>query len=385
MADNVKATWKFLRGKGLTPAQAAGVIGSMQGESGAGLDPAAENPGPDHALGIAQWLGGRKNAAVQSRRLGPQLNHLWHELQTSESKALRSIKAARNVQEAAIAWQRDFERGAPFEQKYNLRVSNARKVLQRMHGVTGADATPRTGGGARATAASAGTPGTPGMTRTTVTPGVDNRSQRAALALSFLEDRKADPLNFALQMREAQDVPETSSTETTPGTPGVPGTPGTRAPGGAGGAGGTGSEAALKWAESKLGTHETGGANRGRLPDYLNQRFGFGAGGGQPWCAMFTSAAVTKGGAPLAARTASVAGVHQKAQAGVGYKRGYVPPNQARPGDLVLFGSSHIGLVKSASGGKVTYVGGNQSDAVTEATTNAGGNVKIVRPKYGAR
>lgn len=132
-------TWKFLRGKGLTPAQAAGVIGSMQGESGQGLDPAAENPGPDHALGIAQWLGGRKSAAVRTKKLGPQLEHLWQELQGPERKAFESIRRAKTVQEAAVAWQRDFERGAPFEQKYDQRVANARKVLQRMHGVAGAD------------------------------------------------------------------------------------------------------------------------------------------------------------------------------------------------------------------------------------------------------
>lgn len=132
-------TWKFLRGKGLTPAQAAGIIGSMQGESGPGLDPAAQNPAPSHALGIAQWLGGRKTAAVRSKQLGPQLEHLWQELQGPERKAFQSIKNAKTVEEAAVAWQRDYERGAPFEQKYDQRVANARKVLQRMHGVAGAD------------------------------------------------------------------------------------------------------------------------------------------------------------------------------------------------------------------------------------------------------
>jgi hypothetical protein len=151
--------------------------------------------------------------------------------------------------------------------------------------------------------------------------------------------------------------------------------------------GGSGAHAALSWAESKLndpGARETGGANRGRLPDYLNARFGFGASGGQPWCAMFTSAAVTKGGAPASARTASVAQVRQKAMQGVGYERGYVPGGQARPGDLILFGNAHIGMVKSNKGGHITYVGGNQSDAVTEGQVPAHG-ASIVRPKYGAR
>jgi hypothetical protein len=219
MADNVALAWKFLRGKGLTPAQAAGVIGSMQGESGVHLDPAAENPGPDHALGIAQWLGARKNAAVQSRKLVPPLEHLWSELQGPESKAFKSIKAARTVQEAAVAWQRDFERGAPFEQKYNLRVANARKVLQRMGGVPGSAsiASPDINSG------SSGTPGTPGSSRTTTTttPGIDNSAQRAALIQQFLGNKNSDVLDFALQARTLQDVPGTTSTKTirTPGTP----------------------------------------------------------------------------------------------------------------------------------------------------------------------
>src|SRR3954471_1624338 len=110
-SDNTAQVWKFLRGKGLSPAQAAGVIGSMQGESGKNLDPAAENPGPDHALGIAQWLGGRKTAAVRTRQLGPQLQHLWHELQGPERAALQAIKGTHTPEQAAIAWQKVFERG----------------------------------------------------------------------------------------------------------------------------------------------------------------------------------------------------------------------------------------------------------------------------------
>src|SRR6185436_5888147 len=134
--DNTPIVWKFLRGKGLSPAQAAGVIGSMQGESGKNLDPAAVNPNGG-ATGIAQWLGGRKTAAVQTKQLGPQLNHLWHELQTSERGALAALKQTHTPEQAAIAWQKAFERGAPFEQKYNLRAANAREVFKRLGGVKG--------------------------------------------------------------------------------------------------------------------------------------------------------------------------------------------------------------------------------------------------------
>jgi hypothetical protein len=104
---------------------------------------------------------------------------------------------------------------------------------------------------------------------------------------------------------------------------------------------------------------------------------------GQPWCAMFTSLAVTKGGAPKTARTASVAEVRRQAEQGDGgYRRGFVPVARAKPGDLILFGNDHIGMVRSVKNGEISYVGGNQSDNVTVATTRSG---DIVRPKYGAK
>jgi hypothetical protein len=144
----------------------------------------------------------------------------------------------------------------------------------------------------------------------------------------------------------------------------------------------TGAQAALAWAEGKVGqagSKETS-ENHGRLADYANQRFGMS---GQPWCAMFTSLAVTKGGAPKTARTASVAEVRRQAEAGSGgYRKGFVSAANAKPGDLILFGNDHIGMVRSVKNGEISYVGGNQSDNVTVATTRSG---DIVRPKYGAR
>jgi hypothetical protein len=105
----------------------------------------------------------------------------------------------------------------------------------------------------------------------------------------------------------------------------------------------------------------------------------------QPWCAMFTSAAVTKGGAPTSARTASVAEVRRQAEQGSGgYQRGFVSAKQAKAGDLILFGNDHIGMVQSVSHGRINYVGGNQSNGVTEASVPVG-HGDIVRPRYGAR
>lgn len=145
-----------------------------------------------------------------------------------------------------------------------------------------------------------------------------------------------------------------------------------------------GAAAAIDYAKSRIGWEESGGENRGKLPDYLNSRFGFGRQGGQPWCAMFTSVAVTKGGAPASARTASVAQVRAKVASGQGYQRGFVDPARAKQGDLVLWGDRHIGMVESARDGKLTIIAGNDSDRVQRRTISAS-EVDIARPKYGKR
>lgn len=179
-SSNVAAAYRFLRRKGLSPAQASGVIGSMQGESGLSLDPAAVNPNGG-ATGIAQWLGGRKTAAVMTKQLGPQLNHLWGELQGPERGAYKALKAAHTPEQAAIAWQRAFERGAPFEQKYNLRASNARKVFNQLAGAD-VGSLPTAGG-----SSGGKTRSVPGATVTSATwnggvqPARDEPSMKAAI------------------------------------------------------------------------------------------------------------------------------------------------------------------------------------------------------------
>lgn len=222
-------------------------------------------------------------------------------------------------------------------------------------------------------------PSSVGSTTTTTTPGVDNSALRRSLVTDFLQQggvRNSNAvLSLAGQYSAAQDVPGTTTSTTAYGQsqaqPKVKATPRN-----------VGAQAALDWAESKIGqanSRETG-TNTGGLASYANSRFGMS---GQPWCAMFTSLAVTKGGAPKTARTASVAEVRRQAeQGGGGYQKGFVKVADAKAGDLILFGNDHIGMVKSVKDGQVTYVGGNQSDNVTVATTSSG---DIVRPKYGTR
>jgi hypothetical protein len=99
-------------------------------------------------------------------------------------------------------------------------------------------------------------------------------------------------------------------------------------------------------------------------------------------CAIFTSVAVTRGGAPKSARTASVAEVRRQAQeGGGGYQRGF--RSSARPGDLLLFGNDHIAMVESVNrDGSYTTIEGNTGQGVVARRRRARGSGDIVRPRY---
>jgi hypothetical protein len=142
---------------------------------------------------------------------------------------------------------------------------------------------------------------------------------------------------------------------------------------------GGGASSALAWAKSTIGAAETDGPNRGKRVDSWQQRFGMS---GQPWCAMFTSLAATKGGMAKSGRTASVAAVRSQAQAGsAAYQRGFISGKQAKAGDLILFGNDHIGMVESVGPNGITMIAGNDSNKVQRRTV-AFGSGDIVRPKY---
>jgi Phage tail lysozyme len=206
VADNRAVAMQFLLGKGLTRAQAAGVVGSLMQESG--LNPNAKNPSSG-AFGVGQWLGGRKTALLARRDSGTlrgQLEHLWGELQGPESAALDRLRGAHSVADAASAFTWGFERPGQAEANMPNRIAQARAAL----GLAG---------DAAASGAASGGGGTT-TTTTTTTPGVDNRQARAQAVLNFLQNKSADPLDFALEMRGLADVPATSHTRTTRARPG---------------------------------------------------------------------------------------------------------------------------------------------------------------------
>jgi hypothetical protein len=88
-----------------------------------------------------------------------------------------------------------------------------------------------------------------------------------------------------------------------------------------------------------------------------------GAYPGAPWCAYFVSWAAAQAGAPIGDRgqgLGSVAAITEWAG-----RTGRLV-SQPQPGDLILFGTEHVGIVQSVNpDGSLTTVEGNASNAVS--------------------
>ena len=121
--NNVQYALSFYTARGLKPWQAAGFVGNLMQESGRGLNPEAMGDGGT-SFGIAQWRGDRftalkKFAAARGsswKNLHTQLEFSLHELKTRETYAWGKLRAAKNVEQAAVAaisyerplgWSRD--------------------------------------------------------------------------------------------------------------------------------------------------------------------------------------------------------------------------------------------------------------------------------------
>jgi hypothetical protein len=147
------------------------------------------------------------------------------------------------------------------------------------------------------------------------------------------------------------------------------------APAAAPAAGGSGAAGALAAAQSQVGVSEQPpGSNDGpQIAQYRAATAGSGVG---PWCAYFVSWAAAQAGTPLGEAGqgfGSVSALYSWAQrtgratpAGSG-----VRPN---PGDLIVWGGRHIGIVESVDAdGSIHTIEGNSSNAVSRRTYGADG------------
>lgn len=122
-------------------------------------------------------------------------------------------------------------------------------------------------------------------------------------------------------------------------------------------------------AETQIGQSEQPpGSNEGpAIAEYRSATAG--AAPGEPWCAYFASWAARQAGVPLGANgegLGSVSEIWSWAQSA-----GRVIPNgpgvTPQPGDLIVFGSEHVGIVKDVlPNGQVQTIEGNYGDKVSE-------------------
>jgi cell wall-associated NlpC family hydrolase len=141
--------------------------------------------------------------------------------------------------------------------------------------------------------------------------------------------------------------------------------------------GDTSGSALLAHAEGEIGvTEEPPGSNDGpRIADYRTAVAG--AAPGQPWCATFVSWAAAQAGTPLGDAGQglnSVAAIQDWAA-----RTGRLVTSP-QPGDLILFGTRHVGIVESvAPDGSIATVEGNEGDGVRRAHRAPGEATAFVR------
>jgi hypothetical protein len=141
---------------------------------------------------------------------------------------------------------------------------------------------------------------------------------------------------------------------------------GTSAVGSTGDAAGSAGLAALQVAESQVGvTEQPPGSNDG--PEIAEYRTATqGAYAGAPWCAYFVSWCANQAGAPIGDHGQGLGSVAQISDWARSTGRLTQTP---APGELILFGTEHVGIVKSVNAdGSLTTVEGNASNGVREET-----------------
>jgi hypothetical protein len=113
---SAKSAVSFFVGKGWSPAQAAGIVGNLQAESGANLNTSAVGDG-GLAYGIAQWHPDRQarfkqvyGKDIRGSSLDAQLEFVHWELTHTESNAGNRIKGCDTPQAAAATMDQYYER-----------------------------------------------------------------------------------------------------------------------------------------------------------------------------------------------------------------------------------------------------------------------------------
>lgn len=105
--SNEQLAWEFFINKGFTKEQTAGILGNLKQEHGFNTSDEAGG------LGIAQWLGSRRERLIQRGNhldFNVQLNFIMEELDTTEQYAHQALRATTSVEQSTIAFQNFYER-----------------------------------------------------------------------------------------------------------------------------------------------------------------------------------------------------------------------------------------------------------------------------------
>jgi hypothetical protein len=168
---------------------------------------------------------------------------------------------------------------------------------------------------------------------------------------------------FAPALASAATSPASAGTSTLTSTPLALLPLGTPLPASAGSQAGL---RALSIAEAEVGQGEQppGSNDSPRIATYRSATVGAYA--GAPWCAYFVSWAAAMAGAPIGEQGQGYGAVEQIHDWAA--RTGRLLPSSAtpQPGDLILFGGRHVGIVESVNAdGSLTTVEGNHSQAVS--------------------
>ncbi len=164
-ADNAEKIYNFFVAKGLSGAQAAGILGNLQQESGfnpaiiqgGAIADANYKPVNGVGFGLAQWtftvrqqplvdLAKKTNRKVID--ITVQLDYLWQELNGTHKHALETLKQATTPEDAAYIFHRDFEASADSEATVKAkRGGPARQWYEKFDGAKDTGGNPSETGG----------------------------------------------------------------------------------------------------------------------------------------------------------------------------------------------------------------------------------------------
>jgi hypothetical protein len=145
--------------------------------------------------------------------------------------------------------------------------------------------------------------------------------------------------------------------------------------------GGTAGQRALAAAQAEVGVAEQppGSNDSPRIAEYRQATSGSGVG---PWCSYFVSWAANQAGAPLGEQGQGLGATIAVEDWGKRTGRALPAGSTPQPGDLIVWGSRHIGIVESVDAqGNISTIEGNSSDKVSRRTygPDGGGATSYVR------